>query len=137
MKYLKEISKKVRLVAAVAVLLLMPAVTFAATPINPSALQVSGGSGGFYGVVGIIKNAINVILPVIISLAVLYFLWGLFIYIKANDPAEQEKARMYILWSIIFIAVMVSVWGLVNILTSTFNLDKTAPEPPPIPEYSN
>jgi hypothetical protein len=43
---------------------------------------------------------------------------------------------MYILWSVIFIAVMVSVWGLVNILTSTFNLDKTAPNPPPIPEYA-
>ncbi len=120
--------------AAMFLFLIMPSAIFAAD-INPGALSAGGTTGGFYGLVGVVKNGINVILPVIISLAVLYFLWGLFIYVKANDPGEQEKARMYILWSVIFIAVMVSVWGLVNILTSTFNLDKTAPEPPPIPEY--
>ena len=137
MKYFEKAFKKIKLLAIVAMLLLMPALTFAATPINPSALQAGGNNGGFYGVVSVVKNAINVILPVIISLAVLYFLWGLFLYIKSDDAAKQAEARMYILWSVIFIAVMVSVWGLVNILTSTFNLDKTAPTPPPIPEYSS
>ena len=98
---------------------------------------LSAANGGFFGVVAIIKNGINVVLPVIISLAVLYLLWGIFQYVKSNDTAKQEEARGYIIWSLIALAVMVSVWGLVNILTSTLNLDKTAPPPPPIPEYAN
>lgn len=99
-------------------------------------VMLNGSNGGFYGVVAVIKNAINVILPIIISLAVLYFLWGIFLYVKSSDSGKQEEAKEYIIWSLIFIAVMVSVWGLVNIITSTFNLDKRAPTPPPIPEYA-
>jgi hypothetical protein len=125
-------------------LLLMPLASSAAdAPLfraTDAAQQNAGNttqSGGFNGFIGVIKNAINIILPVIISLAVLFFLWGIFLYVRSNDPGKQEEARMYIIWSLVFIAVMVSVWGLVNILTASFNLDKTAPTPPPIPEYAN
>lgn len=136
------------MVSAALLLILIPFTSFAATSSLFSGVSSSVGqnvgtnlsgasTGGFNGFVGVIKNGINIVLPLIISLAVLFFLWGIFLYVRSNDPGKQEEARMYIIWSLVFIAVMVSVWGLVNILTSSFSLDKTAPAPPPIPEYSS
>lgn len=116
-----------------ALILIMPLVANAQTVATNTTTK-----GGFEGAVAVIKSAINIILPVIISLGVLYFIWGVFQYVRSNDSAKQEEARSYIIWSIIFITVMVSVWGLVNLITSTFNLDSdSAPPPPPIPEYAS
>lgn len=83
-----------------------------------------GGSGKFNSLqdVGIeIRSIIEtIIIPIIIALAVLIFLWGVLVFIK-NSANEEERAkgRQFMLWGIIGLAVMVSVWGLVQILTST------------------
>lgn len=61
------------------------------------------------------------IIPFIISLAILVFIFGLFKYITAGGDEEQLKtARDFIIYGIIFIAVMISVWGLVNLVVRTF-----------------
>ena len=140
MNKIKKITKALVGIGTMALILIMPLVVNAAT--SSMGWQVSNTTTttktGFEGAVLVIKNAINVVLPIIISLGVLYFVWGVFQYVRTDDSSKQAEARSYIIWSIIFITVMVSVWGLVNIITTTFNLDsKTVPPPPPIPEYSS
>ncbi len=140
MNKIKKITKALVGIGTMALILIMPLVVNAAT--SSMGGQVSNTTTttktGFEGAVLVIKNAINVVLPIIISLGVLYFVWGVFQYVRTDDSSKQAEARSYIIWSIIFITVMVSVWGLVNIITTTFNLDsKTVPPPPPIPEYSS
>jgi len=67
----------------------------------------------------------------LISVAVIIFLWGVVKYIKSADSEEERiKAKDFIMYGIIGIFVMVSVWGLVNILSGTFPMDKNAPTPP-------
>jgi len=70
----------------------------------------------------------NYLVPLIISLALIYFLWGVAKYIQKPD----EKGREMILWGLIGLFVMVSVWGLVNLLGGTFNLINTQP---PMPRF--
>jgi ribose/xylose/arabinose/galactoside ABC-type transport system permease subunit len=61
------------------------------------------------------------IVPFIISLAVMFFLWGVFKTTTAEgDSKKREEGISYITYGIIGLAVMVSIWGLVNLLTSTF-----------------
>ncbi len=69
------------------------------------------------------------ILPLLFTLAFLFFLWGVFVYIRdANDVKKREESKQFIYWGIIGLTVMVGVWGIVRIVTSTFGLGNTVPQ---------
>lgn len=70
-----------------------------------------------------IKNILNTILPLIIAAAVVYFVWGMFQVFLAGDDDKKAKAKNTVIYGVIAIFVMISVWGLVNILYNTFGLD--------------
>ena len=64
-----------------------------------------------------IGGLINTALPIVLGLAILGFFWGLAMFIfKAGDPDKQKEARSIMIWSIVALFVMVSIWGLVNFL---------------------
>ena len=77
----------------------------------------SQGIGGLFSLVGAFLNRA---VPLIISLAVVYFIWGVFRYVIAGDEEKKAAARTDMVWGIVGIFVMVSIWGLVAILQSTF-----------------
>jgi hypothetical protein len=100
-----------------------------------SAQAGGGGIGsGIYGLLDFFRNLINQLIPFIIALTVLVFLWGIFKYVLATDAESRKEAQGYMIWGIIALFVMVSVWGLVNILVRTTNLDNVAPKAPGVPE---
>lgn len=73
-----------------------------------------------------IEVFISAALPVVISLAVLLFLWGLVRYMTNADDAEaRASSRSLMIWGVVIIFVMVSIWGLVNFLEGLFGLDDT------------
>src|SRR3989344_9261806 len=63
----------------------------------------------------------NILVPVLFAIAFIVFLWGAFktFIIGANDATVKESGKNLMLWGLIGFFVMVSVWGLVNILTGT------------------
>jgi uncharacterized membrane protein YidH (DUF202 family) len=100
-----------------------------------SAQTTGGGIGsGIYGLLDFARNLINQLIPFIIALTVLVFLWGIFRYVFSSDAEGRKEAQGYMIWGIIALFVMVSVWGLVNILVRTTNLDNVAPKAPGVPE---
>ena len=115
---MKSISKSSYVGAAV--LFALPVVTFAQT-------------GGLFGILSLFSKFIAALVPVVIGVAVLMFLLGVLKYVTAKDENAQKEARMKMLYGIIALFVMVSVWGLVNILGETLNLQNSAPNPPAIP----
>jgi uncharacterized membrane protein YuzA (DUF378 family) len=69
----------------------------------------------------------------ILAAAVVYFLWGVFHFVKAaGDEKARDSGKQQIIYGIVGIAVMVSVWGLVNFLTDSANLDTSAQQAPEI-----
>lgn len=80
----------------------------------------------FYGLPSLfifILNFINKVSVFIISLTLLLFLWGIFkLVASGKDSKERAEAKGYIVWGIIALAIMVSVWGLVNLVRSSFGL---------------
>lgn len=83
---------------------------------------------GVTGLLNWFKGILNMLVPILIAVAVIWFIWNVFKYVIVENDDDKEKARSSMIWGIIAIAVMVSVWGLVRILTSTFNTTGVSPE---------
>ncbi len=85
-------------------------------------------------IIEFISNTVNTLIPLLIGIAVLLFIYGLVTFVLAADDEEARKAARYkMIWGVIAIFVMVSVWGLVNVLASFFNLNTTSIAPPEVP----
>ena len=87
--------------------------------------------GNLGSVLGVFSDLINLAIPVVIALAVLYFFWGLAQYVLySGDEGKKEEGRNIMIYGIIALFVMVSVWGLIGILQRTFGVQD---QPPIIP----
>ena len=64
------------------------------------------------------------VIPLIFAVAVVMFIWGSvsFFIINADEEAKRTQGKQFMIWGIIALAVMVSVWGLVNIIGGTFGI---------------
>lgn len=69
----------------------------------------------------------NIIIPILITLAVLYTIWGVIKYATAKEAEDQAEGRRVIITGIIGLFVIVSIWGLVAVLNSTFEINQGGP----------
>ena len=92
----------------------------------------AGAVGGITGastiglIVCKIGDILNLVVPVLIVLAVIYFVWGVVSYVIGTDEETKKSAREKMIYGIIGLTVIVGVWGLVNILISTFGISGAA-----------
>lgn len=82
-----------------------------------------------------IKDLMDLGVPILITLALLYFLYGLGEYIfKTESDKTRAEARERMIGGIIALFVMSAVWGLTAVLASTFNVQRggtgVLPTPP-------
>lgn len=71
------------------------------------------------------------LIPFVFALAILYFIYGIVTYvIQADNDAKRTEGRKFMIYGIIALFVMVSVWGLVNILNTTFGTANVIPQLP-------
>ncbi len=57
------------------------------------------------------------------ALAIVYFVYGVFNYfIKGEDSAERTQGARHILWSTVGLFIMVSVWGIIEMLKNTLGV---------------
>ena len=57
------------------------------------------------------------------------FVWGLVEFIfKLDAGGEHQEGKDHMLWGIVGMLIMVSVYGILNLLDSTFNLQSTRPD---------
>jgi hypothetical protein len=77
----------------------------------------------------------NVGVPIVFALAFIVFIWGIFQYFIAggHDEEKRDAGKSLMLWGLIGFFVMVSVWGLVNILLGTFQLNNNVRQYPTAP----
>lgn len=69
------------------------------------------------------------VVPLLFTVSLIVFIYGVVKYIMhADDEKEREEGRKFMLFGIIALFVMVSVWGLVQVLRNTFGLDTFIPQ---------
>jgi len=66
---------------------------------------------------------LNALIPVLIGLAVLLFIWGVLRYYISDSSNTKKEAVKIIGYGIVSIFVMVSLWGLVFVIANSFNLN--------------
>ncbi len=72
---------------------------------------------------------IKSIIPLLMALAVVGFIYGIIQYFMNPDNEEKrKKGKTYLLWGLIGLFVMVSIWGLVGILSDTFGIKTVIPQ---------
>ncbi len=99
-------------IALIGTALLFPLVSFAALT---NVAEIVTDIGGI----------INTIIPIMFAVALLGFFYGLVLYIFASDH-DSDKAKKYMLWGIVALFVMATVWGLVNWLGDALDIDSAA-----------
>jgi hypothetical protein len=98
-------------------------VTMSFVPLLASAQTAASTVSGLGTVITSIRTVLNMLIPVLIALAVVYFFWGLVTYIRASgDEKARAAGKSQMLWGIIAIAVMVSIFGLVAWLQNTLGI---------------
>jgi uncharacterized membrane-anchored protein len=101
------------------------------------ALSQAANTGNFdnvFGAIDTVMGLITKLIPIVIGAAVLVFLFGILKFIFAGDEEARKSARSFMIFGVIALFVMVSVWGLVKFLQSTFGLQGSATTPPPPPQ---
>jgi hypothetical protein len=71
------------------------------------------------GATGLLRSA----LILLISLAVVWFIYNVIKYSMSSEEDGKEKAKSQMAWGVVAIAVIVSVWGLVALLQITFGVE--------------
>ncbi len=65
-----------------------------------------------------VKSVIDLLIPIVAGLALLYFFWGLAKFIlHADNEDKREEGKQVMKWGIVALFVMVSIWGIVRFIT--------------------
>ena len=79
-----------------------------------------------------IKNVLNAVIPIVITLALIYFIYGIGKYVTAKEDSEKESARGIMIYGTIGLFFIVSVWGIV-VLLQQFTGVSPIQSPPALP----
>lgn len=89
-------------------------------PMISFAQRSSGGSATIGSIMTTISGILNFIIPMLVTFAIITFIYGVINYVIAKDDAAKEKGRNTMIYSIIGLFAIVAVWGLVQVLVNTF-----------------
>jgi len=68
-----------------------------------------------------LTNLGNTFIGVLIAFAVIYIIYNVVRFIvKSDDPEARKLIGAAIVWSLVGLFVILSIWGLVGLLTGTF-----------------
>jgi hypothetical protein len=69
-------------------------------------------------------SVLGVAIPVLVALALALFIWGMVVFIfSAGDDSARKTGQKHMIWGLVALFVIVSVWGLVQLLQVIFGAD--------------
>lgn len=66
-----------------------------------------------------INLAVGALIPLFLTLALVYIAWAGVILVRSTDEAARKQARQHLTWGFIGIFLMISIWGVVNVIIAT------------------
>jgi hypothetical protein len=81
---------------------------------------------GIIGLIVFANTALNDIMVLLITAAIVAFFWGMVRYLMSGANGEtRAEGLKTIMYSLIAIFVMVSIWGVIHLLQNTFGVSGT------------
>ncbi|OGF74017.1 hypothetical protein A2Z63_00965 [Candidatus Giovannonibacteria bacterium RIFCSPLOWO2_02_44_8] len=63
------------------------------------------------------KTLVNNIIPILLIIGTIVFLWGVIMFLTAGaDEEKRANARSLMIYGLVGLFVMVAAWGIVNVL---------------------
>lgn len=75
------------------------------------------------GVASKALNLGNLFVTILIIFSVIWMIFGIVKYIIAGGEEERAAGKMNIVWGVVGLFLIFSIWGLVNILRNSFRTD--------------
>ncbi|HLP86656.1 MAG TPA: pilin [Candidatus Paceibacterota bacterium] len=75
-----------------------------------------------FSILGNIARLLGYAIPVLITLAVVYFIWGVIQFTLSSDEEAKKNARSKIINGLIGLFVIVAFWGILSLITNTFGV---------------
>lgn len=95
----------------------------ATPPPTPPPTPPGTEAGTIGGLLIKVGQILDMVLPIIIAIAVITFLWGVVGYMTAGaDEEKRGQSRNLMIYGVIGLFVMVSIWGLVAVFGRTFGI---------------
>jgi hypothetical protein len=87
-----------------------------ATPFLASAQ----GTGDLTSFVRVIGNIVNLLVPLVSTLAIVFFFYGLAKYVlNAGDEEKKAEGKNIMIWGVLAMFVLVTIWGIIGFLQKT------------------
>jgi len=101
-----------KIISFSAVLGLMPVFAFAANSTVGSVLAT-------------LVGYLNYIVPALITIAVVFFIWGVISYMRASDEEAKKMSRTKIINGLVGLFIIVAFWGIIGLVKRSFGVDNT------------
>lgn len=86
-----------------------------------------------YGLTQTAQRILGLLIPMAFALAVLYFFWGMAKYIlNAGDDDARAAGKQVMINGIIALFVMVSIYGIINLLGNFIGITNTTSDAAPV-----
>lgn len=83
-------------------------------------------------IIDVVEIIVNLAIPFALLCAGLAFFWGMMMFIiQAGNEQERAKGKTVMIWGVIALFVIVSIWGLVAFLSDLFGVNMGGACPPP------
>lgn len=73
-----------------------------------------------------IGNLLGYVTPVLVTIAVIYFIYTVIVYTMSGDDKKKADAKKNIIPALIGLFLIVAFWGILSVVSNTFNV---GPEP--------
>lgn len=93
--------------------------------ITPAVVWAQGvdESGGIVELVSALRRILNLLVPLMMGVTLLWFFWQMTMLIAhAHDPEARKRGRRAMLVGIMVLTVMSSLWGIVAFIQEAFGL---------------
>jgi len=77
--------------------------------------------GNLSDIISILIKIVNEATNIVVLLAFLFFAWGISQFIlNANNQEKRQKAKGILVWGIVILFLIISINGIIYIITGTF-----------------
>ena len=103
----------------------------------PSMASAQELSGPLANTITQVSALVNTLVPLLLAIAVLLFLWGLVKFIaNIGDETARAAGKSLMIWGMIALFVMVSFWGIIGYVQESLGLTGVPIVTPPPPSVN-